>query len=328
MLNYCKIFITSTLAIMFIVLPPAFADDNATVVADELNQLYQRITPCDNNEPAYYCSGIILHGQLVPDEDNPLPSWYLPGYRNIGSFSYLRADITSHVGEAVYINTGFILTPTDELEAKKEFTYKLYCEYPRDGGSVGDADTSCHLKPDDFNTICGDEIQTVNDYVKKYFANLPPDMSWEQVQGCSFLPEKDRFDLTMQLHKYIYTDNPDKTYCKESKYCRVHNELIISAWDIKNVPVVQVPILAFYAIINDTSNPMFKESGRTSTSKAEFEQLFKDADAYSKATNYTRRIPVVTLDMSKLRSGAKDIFAPAVRPNKVKGSSISINKKE
>ncbi len=315
MLNYRKIFFIAVCSVLSFLLKSAYADDIATTAAEELNRLYQRTTPCDNNEPAYYCSGIIIHGQLAPDKDNALPSWYLPGYRSIGSFSYLRADITSHVGEPIYINTGFILTPTDELEARNEFSYKLYCEYPGDGGSVGDVDSSCHFKSNNYLTICGDEIQTVNDFFKKYL-NDSRNIIWEELDlDCSFSPEKDRFDLAMQLHQFIYKDNLDKTYCKDHTFCRVHNELMISAWDIKNVPDVKVPILAFYAIINDTSNPMFAASGRTSTSDAEMEQLFKDADAYSKATHYTRQIPIVTLDMSKLRSGAKDIFAPAVRPN-------------
>ncbi len=315
-LNYIKILIITTCSILSLLSQSTYAEENiAASVSNELNQLYQRTTPCDKNEPAYYCSGIIIHGRL-PDDDDLQPRWYLPADSNVGSFSYLRADITPQIGEPVYTNTGFILTPIEELAEKNEFSYKLYCEYPGDGASVGNIDSSCHFEPNDYLTVCRDEIKTVNDFTNKYLLNNPSHLTWEQLDGvCSFLPDKDRFDLAMQIHKFIYKNNSDKTYCKDRTFCRVHNELIIGTWDINSVPDINVPILAFFAVINDTSNPMFAKSGLTSTSDAEIERLFQDADAYSKATNYARQIPVITLDMSKLRKGAKDIFAPAVRPN-------------
>lgn len=288
---------------------------NNAAIADELNQLYSRTTPCSNNQPAYHCSGIIIHGQLVPDTENPLPSWRLPGYRNIGSFSYLRSDITAHIGEPVWINTGFILTPLEEVAKRKQYPYKVYCEFPGDGGTVGDADNSCHFNSDsEYSPVCTGNYNSIAEFLKKY----PPDQygsPWSpEYSRCAFLPDKNSFDFVMKLHKFFFRENVDKTRCKETPYCRVHNEMVIGTWNTKEVPDINVPIQAFYAIMNDTFNPMFKGTGRTSTSEAELNQLFKDADEYSKATNNKRQIPVVTLDMGKLRNGDNDIFALAVRP--------------
>lgn len=287
----------------------------AATAAGELNQLYTNTAPCDSNEPAYHCSGIVIHGQLTPDTDNPLPSWRLPPHRNAGSFSYLRSDITPHVGEAVWINTGYILTPLDRVKERNQYPYKVYCEFPGDGATVGDVEVSCHLKSaNEYRYVCTGDYPSIDAFLTKY----PPTQNgkyWSpDSNGCAFLADKNSFDFAMQLHKYFYRDHADKTRCHETSFCRTHNELVVGVWDEKQVPDVQVPIHSFFAIVNDTHNPMFKESGRTSTSKEELEQLFKDADAYNQATKGKRQIPVVTLNMGKLRSGEQDVFTPAVRP--------------
>lgn len=324
MLYKHKIISVTILNIFLTILQPVFALDlnaNAKDVANKLNELYQRTKPCDNNEPAYYCSGIIIHGQEVPvkDQDNNfLPSWYLPSYRNIGSFSYLRADITPRTGEPIWVNTGYILTPIDELEAAKQFPYKVYCEYPGDGSSYDGLETSCYFSTtnSDGVTVSSSNIQSVDSYIQQFLVH-PHEDGWKlYTTPLAFQPNKNDFDMAMELHQYIYKDhinNISKDVCNQD-ICRDHNELIISAWDKNEVDAVQVPIMAFFAIINDKENPFFKGTGRISTSDAEMEQLFKDADAYSKATNYTRRIPVITIDMTKLRKGDEDIFAPAIRP--------------
>lgn len=317
-----KIITSIVFCVLFAILSPAYAVEinaNAKDVADKLNELYNHTKPCDNNEPAYYCSGIIIHGQEIPvkdDKDNLLPSWYLPSYRDVGSFSYLRADITPRTGEPIWVNTGYILTPLDDLDANKQFHYKIYCAYAGDGASFDDADVSCHFTLANTSDVMVDskDIKTVDDYITKFFSNTP-DNEW-QLYALAFQPDKNGFDLAMQIHKYVYKDhinNISKSICNE-KRCRDHNELIISTWDKNKVNDVQVPIIAFFAIINDDQNPFFEGTGRVSTSNAEMEQLFKDADAYSQATNFARRIPVITIDMAKLRSGEKDVFAPAIRP--------------
>lgn len=318
-----KIIVTMTLGIALAMLhQPTYALDanaNANDVAAKLNELYQRTQACDHDEPAYYCSGIVVHGQTVPtttEDGKPVPSWRLPTYRNIGSFSYLRKDITPHYGEPIWINTGYILTPIDDLDTNKEFHYTVHCAYPADGASFDGLETSCNYSRMNFSTteIYSKDIHTIDDYITKYLDGY--DTGW-QLTGIAFHTNKTEFDLAMQIYKYTFDhmDKIDQRICNKDR-CRVHNELIISAWEEKSVPDAQVPIMAFFAIINDDQNPMFTNPKRTSTSDAEMEQLFVDADAYSKATNYTRRIPVITIDMAKLRKGEPDIFAPAVRPAK------------
>jgi hypothetical protein len=295
---------------------------NAQQVADQLNALYHRTSPCENNQPAYYCSGVIVHGQLVPvkdEDDKPLPSWYLPSYRKIGSFSYLRADITPQKGEPIWINTGYILTPAEELEAKKQYPYQVYCAFAGDGGTFGEVDTSCFFKfsIDPNIEIDTNDLHSINDYVTKILED-PYSTEWRNVMIPAFRADRRNFDLAMQIYGYVFKDNLNKvnhSACISKTRCRVHNELIISAWEAEKVDAAQVPIMAFFAIINDDQNPMFENTGRTSTSDEEMNQLFRDAEDYSKAAHYARSIPVITIDMAKLRSGASDVFAPAVKPD-------------
>jgi hypothetical protein len=320
--NMYKSIVASVICVLVGILSPAYALDansNAKDVADKLNELYSHTQPCANDEPAYYCSGIIIHGQVVPVKDeneNLLPSWYLPAYRNVGSFSYLRADITPHTGEPIWVNTGYILTPLDDVGSTKEFNYKVDCAYPGDGGSFGDAEESCHFSVEELPgvTVESTDIKTVDDYISKFFSNAGAGAWSFSLLG--FQADKDGFDLAMQLHKYVYKDhfnNASKAVCHNNR-CRDHNELIISSWDKNKISAEQVPLIAFFAIINDNQNPFFEGTGRTSTSNEEMEQLFKDADDYSKAAHFARSIPVVTIDMAKLRNGEPDVFAPAVRP--------------
>lgn len=320
--NKFKIIVSAVFCALLANISPAYALDansNAKDVADKLNELYSRTLPCANDEPAYYCSGIVIHGQVVPVKDeneNLLPSWYLPAYRSVGSFSYLRADITPHTGEPIWVNTGFILTPLDEVQSVREYNYKVFCAYPGDGGSFGDAEESCHFSVEELPgvTVESTDIKTVDDYIRKFFSNAGAGAWSFSLLG--FQADKDGFDLAMQLHKYVYKDHFQKashSICVGNR-CRDHNELIISAWDKDKISAEQVPVIAFFAIINDDQNPFFEGTGRTSTSNEEMEQLFKDADDYSKAAHFARSIPVVTIDMAKLRSGASDVFAQAVRP--------------
>lgn len=315
--------ITTMFCLLFAVIDPAYALDNnphAKEVADKLNELYSHTKPCDNNAPAYYCSGVIVHGQVVPAKNGSkiAPAWYLPSYRHIGSFSYLRADITPHKGAPIWINTGYILTPADDVEASKQYQYKVHCAYPFDGGTFGELETSCVFDRNNFNgeTLSSSDFHSIDDYITKILDN-PREPKWNATMGPAFYGDKNGFDLAMQIHHYVFEEHIDKVshgICQGKMRCRVHNELIISAWDADKVAPEHVPIMAFFAIINDDQNPMFESSGRTSTSEAEMKQLFKDADDYAKAVHYSRSIPVVTIDMAKLRSGASDIFAPAVKP--------------
>jgi hypothetical protein len=311
-----------TVIVLGVLIQPVYAlevNANAKDVATKLNALYQHTEACNNNEPSYYCSGIIVHGQVVPTTDgyeHPSLSWYLPTYRNIGSFSYLRKDITPTTGEPIWVNTGYILTPLDDVEANNQFRYTVHCAYPGDGATFDGLETSCVFSRSNERgeEIFSHDIHSIDTYMKSYVIN---DFSeWKPNMAIAFPATKTEFDLVMNIYQYLFKDNWDqvaKSIC-HNKRCRDHNELIISAWEQDKVPSEQVPLLAFFAIINDDQNPFFENTGRTSTSPEEMKQLFADADAYSKATHYTRRIPVVTIDMAKLRKGEPEIFAPAVNP--------------
>ncbi len=327
-------------AVLFVLLiSPAFAADNAKDAADELNALYARTKPCADNKAAYFCSGIIIRGR----PNNEKLSWYLSDNRSVGSFSYLRIDITPHVGRPIFSSVGFILTPPDDLDQQKQYQYPVYCEYATDGWTSGGANSRCGVvdvnnktdHADADNTCRGKGIKTLSEYLqvyagktelsqeqRDYFLQLYGEEKFKKMENsislngvCSFAPDKDSFDTAMSIHQYVYRDHPDTVGCSwyfnkddgKLSGCYNNNELVIGAWKPNEVNANQVPIKAFYVIINDSDDDT--EGGHADG----IQEAFQISDEYSKETRYERRIPVVILDMAKLKSGSAEIFSPAIR---------------
>jgi len=318
--------ITTALSLLLLnsIFVVAYADDSKTV-ADELNTLYNKTGGCSNGNPDFYCSGIILHAETLSETDEP---WYLPTTRDVGSFSYIRHDIVAHIGIPiwdVFLNTGYILTPPQELQNAKEYPYEVYCSYPVNAGSNSRLKYGCgdfkllHAKNTDYSNCASKGVSSIAQYMSKYSKEtVVPTQHGDMVvtqldqEACSFSPTAAGFKLSMDLSKYILRDNPEKICTeyatdREDFFCRTNNELIISTWPKEKVDASQVPIKAFFVLIND--KPIYNNDVNEALRVA-----FKKSADYSAATHQSRHIPVVTIDINKLKDGSTDIFAPAVEP--------------
>jgi len=302
----------------------AYADDDSVTVANELNALYNKTDGCANGEPDYYCSGVIVHAQTF----DTVEPWYLPTYRDVGSFSYIRNDIVSHIGEMIWTvnqNTGYILAPLQDVAQTNQYPYQVYCSYPMDGGTRERLGHSCGDEPAklamfsgaDYGTCESKGVYSIDDFMKKYATqkkvstpNGDYTLTSFDTDFCSFSSGADGFKLSMELYKYIYRDNP-AIGCPATQLgdngddCWTLNELIISAWQKQQVDVTQIPIKAFYILINGG------DAYWDTDPQASLQAVYKVAADYSSATHQTRNVPVVTIDMSKLRNGENNIFAPA-----------------
>jgi len=291
--------------------------DNSPNVADELNALYNKTNGCTDGNPDFYCSGIILHAQTLTDNE----PWYLPTYRDVGSFSYIRHDIVSHVGQPIWNDsTGYILTPPNQLLNAKQSPYEVYCSYPINGSTDSRTTHGCgdfkarHVMYIDYSNCASNGIFSLSQYLSKYQHEIVINgitLTTFDNNACSFSSNAAGFKLSMDLSKYILRDNPKKlcgSYMDDGNYdyCKTNNELIISAWQKEKVDASQVPIKAFFVLIN---------GGKSYPNTDRHESLsvaFKKAADYSDATHQSRQIPVVTIDISKLKNGEKNIFALAL----------------
>ena len=242
---------------------------------------------------------------------------------------------------------GFILAPRDEIVQQKQYQYPVHCAYASDGYTSGGANSSCGIvdlnnknsdtSDTDF-TCTGKEIKSLADYLhanvgkielsqqqRDYFREFYGDEKFSRMDNsialngiCSFSPDKASFDTAMQIHRYVYRDHPETIGCNwtdniddgDLSACYDNNELIIGAWQKSEVSANQVPIKAFYVIINDGGNDTEEDNADS------IRELLKVSDAYSKEVRYARRIPVVVLDMAKLKAGSAEIFSPLKLPNK------------
>ena len=285
----------------------AYADESAVDTANDLNALYKRTADCDHGEPSYYCSGLILRGQLFRKEITE--PWYLRSDSDSGSFSYIRSDVTALKGLPLYFTaiTGYILTPLDEVQSKNQYAYKPACFIPWDGFTFGTA--SCHqsMTIDDTCTNLG--IVTLSQFFAKYLDSDPsafaPNTSGQH--ACSFSPDYDGFKLGISVDKYIYRDHPELGLA-EGDDSEAYNEMVIGSWPKDKVSADHVPLKAIFITINDGGLFAKKVDNYDNPVSA----AFAAADAYKKATN--RDIAVVTLDVRKMHAGETDIFSPAIRP--------------
>lgn len=307
----------------------ANAMDSATV-ASELNALYNKTEGCSGNEPDYYCSGIILHA----DDFTKAESWYLPDYRDVGSFSYLRTDSVSHTGSPIFAAiapmSGYILTPQSELESSQQYPYEVYCSYPSNGGTIYRDIHGCGKpiltrvlgKNVDYSTCASEKVFSIDDFIKKYAAtgvtigDDNKEIAFEYfTSSCSFSPSKEGFKQSMDIYKYLYRDHPtmgcnfDLKVFNDIEDCMSHNELVISSWTKDTTPAELIPIKAFFAVVNAIYATPDDDINT-------IKNAFRISAEYSKVTHDARHIPVVIIDMKKIKDGSRDVFSAAVEPNK------------
>lgn len=106
-------------------------------IADGLNSRYYNLVDnCGANKAAYYCSGIVIHGES--NESTHMP-WTPPSDRSM-AYSFLRGDIPSGIFSD--FDYGIILTPNDNFSGD-EFVPNYRCSYAINGITDSREDDGC-----------------------------------------------------------------------------------------------------------------------------------------------------------------------------------------
>jgi hypothetical protein len=146
--------------------PPRFPLSTGVDYAKQLNTRYADVlNRCDDQMPAYHCSGVIVRGVADGNFDpwNPSSSAARLGAQ---SFSFVRADANM---KQTFVASGYVLsTPSEAIKQNKPLHY--LCVYPYNAGTsnmtplgkgCNAAATTQPLPGDDLSTCAGKNATTV-----------------------------------------------------------------------------------------------------------------------------------------------------------------------
>jgi hypothetical protein len=228
--------------------PPRFPLSTGIEMAKQLNVRYaDKPERCDNNVPAYYCSGVILRGVADGNFDpwNPSPSATTLGAQ---SFSFVRDDANM---KQTFVPSGYILTtPADAIKQNKPVHY--LCIYPYNAATSGmtplgkgcNATATSQLPPDaDFSTCASKNATTVDSWLAYIKTSAQCSLS---------VQDPDQFVTMLGVR----AASPGNT---------AHNELLIATW-AQNV-ASRLPLEGFFyttaAGLNAAKNFQNKFKART-----------------------------------------------------------------
>jgi len=265
-------------------LPPADAlIPEGVNLASRLNDRYAATREkCEEQMPAYYCSGVMIRGTQNGNFDPWNPSAQAIALGGV-SFSYLRAD--AYVSD-VYRNSGFIvLTEQEAVSKNKSLDY--LCVYPYDAWTAQPQRPAggCGFQPRSVHIADSSTCDQVNATTESGWYTFTSNLAKQQDQCSLSTHDPEQFLTSLKVRANRLTNMPD-----------AWNEVLVSVWD-QNVPG-QLPLEAFFY-----KNP---------TGLAE-------AKAYQQ--KYATRtgglwLPVVKLDLTQLK-GAPFSYSPtdqAVQP--------------
>lgn len=207
--------------------PPRFPLSTGIEAANKLNLRYaDKPEICDNNTPAYYCSGVILRGVADGNFDpwNPSPSATALGAQ---SFSFVRDDANM---KQTFVPSGYILaTPADAVKQSKPVRY--LCIYPYNAGTSAmtplgkgcNAAATTQLPADADLSTCASKNATTVDSWLAYIKTSAQ---------CSLSVQDPAQFMTMVG---VRAASPGNT---------AHNELLIETW-AQNVPS-RLPLEGFF----------------------------------------------------------------------------------
>jgi hypothetical protein len=207
--------------------PPRFPLSTGVDSARLLNSLYAD-TParCDNDTPAYYCSGVFLRGVADGSFDpwNPSPSAIKLGAQ---SFSFARSDANM---KQTFVASGYILnSPDDAIKQGKPVHF--LCIYPYNAGTSGmtplgkgcDAEAKVAPPPnDDLSTCTSKQATTVESWLA--YTKTKPQCSLSMQDPAQF--------MTMLG---VRAASPGNT---------AHNEVMVEAWAQDVAP--KLPLAGFF----------------------------------------------------------------------------------
>jgi hypothetical protein len=207
--------------------PPRFPLSTGIDAVKELNAQYTSVPErCENETPAFYCSGVILRGVADGNFDpwNPSTSSTRLGAQ---SFSYVRSDANM---KSTFVASGYIMTsPLNAIKQSKPVHY--LCIYPYNAGTSGmspmgkGCNASATTPPsagDDLSTCASKNATTVDSWLT--YTKTNPQCSLSTQDPAQF--------MTLLG---VRAASPGNT---------AHNEMMIEAWS-QNVPST-LPLAAFF----------------------------------------------------------------------------------
>ena len=230
--------------------PPRFPLSTGIDSAKRLNSQYADVPArCDNDAPAYYCSGIFLRGVTDGNFDpwNPSPSAARLGAQ---SFSFVRSDANM---KSTFVASGYILsTPSEAIKQSKPV--RFLCVYPYNAGTSGmtplgrGCNASATIQPspnDDLSTCAAKNATTVDSWLTYTRTNAQCSLS---------MKDPDQF-MTMLGARAASPGNTS------------HNEVMVETWAQDVAPTL--PLEAFFyssaAGLNAAKSFQYKFKVRTGT---------------------------------------------------------------
>ena len=241
--------------------------------ANDLNTRYNDVrASCQNNQPAYYCSGVTLRSTVHGNYDPWDPS---PSGVKVGgvSFSYMRKD--TYITDFLY-SSGFLLLDQEHaLSENKALTY--LCIYAYDSYTLhGNTNKGCGFKPRavDASSCASAGVRTATQWY-----NYTERLSHQMYQCSLSTTDAAQFYTSIQVRarKPVLPTPVGYGY----------NELMIGTWPQNSGK--QLPIQAFFYKAN-------APAGNTATALAE-------AKIYQ--SKYMTRtsiwVPVIKIDFSHVK---------------------------
>ncbi|WP_395489952.1 hypothetical protein ACG1VR_00835 [Cedecea davisae] len=180
----------------------------------------------ENNNPAYECSGVVLHGAGNTDSRFP----WAPPTDNSMSYSYIRADVFNRIYSSY--DYGIILLPQAEVPADK-YKPKYSCSFPINGTTNDREDDGCgEYANDPSSASCQSQgLTNTQKWLDAYSKNAGLAFcGWDLRNGNSDVAFKSMIDVSTILINKGFTSN---------------NEIVLPSWG--DEPVKNLPIEAIFS---------------------------------------------------------------------------------
>lgn len=266
--------------------------------ATALNSHYNRTQECSFGEPAYACSGVLIHtfDKEAKESRNgwmPTPSGVEKGRV---SFSWLRNDINIYHEDdslgSIYpgegdITAGLIFETTNRAIIYGNIPSEIYCAYGVNGETKSRNDFGCSMNlpnvtiPNENNySSCQPlGVNKAEQLVEKYFINKEGIYQTGSIDQCSFSSDKSEFIEAMRVgplaREYMLTPLRN-------------NEVVLKEWS--EVSDIEVPISAFFYTLNYLGS---SELGKQQAQTIQLE--------YFETTGEIK--PIIAVDMHIIKEG-------------------------
>ena len=240
-------------------------------ITHELNTRYANaVDVCDNNRPAYYCSGVLIRGTASTASDKYKPWEPSEHAITLGStsFSFLRKDINI---KKLYRTNGFLFNEQSESEEQgTDIAY--HCSFPYEADTLSRPGHGCSTPAPETAASCASlGINNVTQWLE-YMVSINSKIE----SMCSFSTDSPTAFLTSILAHDSGQTNlvPAPDIPEDGDY----NEILLQTWALHQT----LPVQAFWFIEGDE------------TAKAE---ALNDRESY-----YVERgiyVPVVIINLKK-----------------------------